>query len=99
MSDQNLKFNLQFFKDAWRLLKPYWKSEEKWSAFGLLGIISVLVGVQVKLNIALNKFNNNFYNALQGYDKTALIHSLEQFVLIVAAMILAVGYNGYFNGI
>jgi putative ATP-binding cassette transporter len=99
MSDQNLKFNRQFFKDFWQLLKPYWVSEEKWSAFALLSLIIVLIVVQVKLNIGLNTFYKNFYNALQGYDKTALIHSMEQFCLIALALILAVGYNGYLNGV
>ena len=42
---------LPFLKDAWRLALPYFRSEERWSARGLLGTIIVmnlaLVGMDV----------------------------------------------------
>ena len=33
---------LPFLKDAWRLALPYFRSEERWSARGLLGVIIVM---------------------------------------------------------
>ena len=28
-----------FFHDLWRLVRPFWVSEEKWKAFALLGLL------------------------------------------------------------
>src|SRR5262249_29909145 len=32
----------RFTREAWRLLLPYWRSDERWRAFGLLAAIVVL---------------------------------------------------------
>jgi putative ATP-binding cassette transporter len=51
-----------------RLALPYFRSEKRWSARVLLGgIVAVQLG-QVALTVALNKWNNTFYNALQDMD-------------------------------
>jgi putative ATP-binding cassette transporter len=51
-------------RDAWRLVKPYWTSEEKWSAWGLLLAVIVLnLG-----NVYISAGNNAFYNALQALN-------------------------------
>ncbi|MBV8122117.1 MAG: hypothetical protein JO081_19520, partial [Alphaproteobacteria bacterium] len=47
---------------------PYWKSDEKWSAWGLLGAIIALNLISVWLNVRFNSWYNDFYNALQQYD-------------------------------
>ena len=41
-----------FLRDAWRLAKPYWTSEEKWSAWGLL-LASLAAGLFVAAGILL----------------------------------------------
>ena len=54
-SDRKMRGFLPFLKDAWRLALPYFRSEERWSARGLLGIIIVmnlaLVGMDVVLDL------------------------------------------------
>jgi putative ATP-binding cassette transporter len=57
-----------FVRQAWDIAWPYWKSEEKWSAIGLLGAVVALNLITVWLNVRFNYWNNNFYNALQEYD-------------------------------
>jgi len=57
-----------FLRQAWDIAWPYWKSEEKWSAIGLLGAVVALNLITVWLNVRFNYWNNNFYNALQQYD-------------------------------
>ena len=43
-------------KTAWRLMKSYWKSKEKWRARGLLaGVIALSLG-QVYMLVMLNQF-------------------------------------------
>ena len=53
MSNRRLKFNKQFFRDFWELLKPYWSSEEKWSALALLGASLLCIIISVRATVAL----------------------------------------------
>jgi len=94
-----LKFNRQFFRDFWLLLKPYWSSEEKWRAFALLGASVLCIIIGVRASIAVNTFNKDFFNALQNFDKAALINSLLHFSVIVVVFVCAYGYAFYFNGL
>jgi vitamin B12/bleomycin/antimicrobial peptide transport system ATP-binding/permease protein len=59
---------LPFLRDAWRLAPPYFRSEERWSARGLLGIIIVMNLALVGMNVVLNFWNREFFNALQNKD-------------------------------
>jgi vitamin B12/bleomycin/antimicrobial peptide transport system ATP-binding/permease protein len=55
-----------FLKDAYRLSKPYFtRSDERWSAWGLLIAIIVLNLSQVGLSVVLNYWRREFYNSLQ----------------------------------
>lgn len=99
MSRHKLKFDRQFFQEFWRLLKPYWSSEEKWTAFALLGGSIVCTIIGVRASVAVNAFNRDFFNALQNFNKAALITSLMHFGLIAVIFLLAYGYAFYFNGL
>lgn len=94
-----LKFDKQFFGDFWQLLKPYWISEEKWSAFSLLVLNIFCTVVGVRATVAFNTFNKDFFDALQNFNKTALTTALLHFVIIVTVLILSYGYAFYFNGV
>jgi vitamin B12/bleomycin/antimicrobial peptide transport system ATP-binding/permease protein len=65
-----------FLTDAWRLALPYFRSEERWSARGLLGIIIVMNLALVGMNVVLNFWNREFFNALQNKDWDAFIQLL-----------------------
>jgi vitamin B12/bleomycin/antimicrobial peptide transport system ATP-binding/permease protein len=53
------------FQQFWAIAKPYWVSEERWAARGLLAlIIAINLGI-VAVNVALNTWNGEFYNSLQ----------------------------------
>lgn len=54
-----------------RLLSPYWRSEEKWHARGLLLVIVVLALGMVYLNVLFNGWNRDVFNALQARDYSA----------------------------
>jgi vitamin B12/bleomycin/antimicrobial peptide transport system ATP-binding/permease protein len=49
----------------WAVAKPYWFSEERWAARALLFIIIAINLALVWVNVELNTWNGNFYNALQ----------------------------------
>jgi putative ATP-binding cassette transporter len=65
-----------FLKDAWMLTKPYFRSEEKWSAWLLLGTIVALSLSMVGMNVVLNFWNRAFFNALQEKDWNSFISLL-----------------------
>ncbi|GBQ30328.1 ABC transporter ATP-binding protein/permease [Acidiphilium acidophilum] len=58
-------------RDAFRLAKPYFKSEEKWVAWGLLSTIIALNLIAVYLNVVYSYWYKIFYNALQTKDEPA----------------------------
>ncbi|HUZ64500.1 MAG TPA: ABC transporter ATP-binding protein/permease [Acetobacteraceae bacterium] len=63
-------------KDAWRLARPYFRSEEKWSAWVLLISTIVLSLSLVGMSVVLNFWNGAFYNALQHKDAAAFFRLL-----------------------
>ncbi|HEY2621220.1 MAG TPA: ABC transporter ATP-binding protein/permease [Acetobacteraceae bacterium] len=60
-----------FVRDAWHLSKPYYRSEEKWSAWGLLISILALRLMLVGMTVILSFWNREFFNSLQDKDFTA----------------------------
>ncbi len=64
------------FRETWRLSRPYFASEEKWFARVLLGIIIAANLLLVGINVWLNAWNQQFFNALQNKDWHAFIRLL-----------------------
>jgi putative ATP-binding cassette transporter len=62
-----------FLVDAWRLVRPYFNSEEKWSARGLLLAIVLMRLSLVGMNVVLSYWGREFFNSLQQKDWDAFI--------------------------
>lgn len=89
------KTTKHFIKDLWALTKPYWFSEERWVARGLLAaIVSLNLGL-VYVNVLINKWNNDFYNTLQNMDKEGFFHQILKFCLLALVFILFAVYQLY----
>jgi putative ATP-binding cassette transporter len=88
-----------FLRQAWRLTWPYWKSEEKWSAIALLAAIVGLNLFSVWLNVRFNRWNNDFYNALQEYKWAEFWHQFAIFGALALAMIIDAVYALYLRQI
>ena len=86
-----------FVADLWGLTKPYWNSEERWSARGLLAVIVALNLGLVYVNVQLNLWNNDFYNTLQNKDMDGFSHQLMKFAVIAGAYIVIAVYQLYLN--
>ncbi len=86
-----------FLKDLWALTRPYWFSEERWAARGLLAVVVALNLGIVYINVRLNQWQNLFYNALQDKDMTAFYDSILHFSLLAAAFIVCAVYQLYLN--
>ncbi len=95
----SLKFDKQFFCDLWSLLKPYWTSNEKASALGLLLLNLVCVLGEVRASVGMNHFHKIFYDALQNFDKSGIIFALEYLLMMSGLLMAATSGAIYFNGL
>jgi putative ATP-binding cassette transporter len=91
--------NQGLLRQAWDLAWPYWKSEEKWSAIGLLAAVVALNLITVWLSVRFNYWNNDFYNALQQYDWPEFWRQFGIFGLLALAFIVVGVYSSYLRGI
>ena len=62
--------------DVWRLARPYYVSDQRWSARLLLGAIIALDLSRVGMTVLLSFWNRAFYNALQDKDWDSFISLL-----------------------
>lgn len=88
-----------FFRNLFHLIKPYWTSDEKWYASGLL-ILTLICGIiEVRSQVYFNGWQKDFYDALQNFNKHELIIETIKFFVIFTVMFLSFGYSMYFNGL
>jgi putative ATP-binding cassette transporter len=80
---------------AWKLAKPYWFSDDKWWARGLLGAVIALNLISVYIDVRLNIWRNAFYDTLQQLDEHGFYVQLGTFALLAVAWILIVVYQLY----
>jgi putative ATP-binding cassette transporter len=83
------------WRAVWRLLKPYWVSEEKWKARGLLATVVVLALGMVYLNVLFNEWNRVFYNALESKDFVTFKAQLWRFSYLAFIYIGVAIYKVY----
>ncbi len=77
------------------LARPYWASEERWQARGLLAVIVAMNLGIVYVNVLFSNWNNRFYDALQQRDLTRFSHELLYFCILAAAFIVIAVYQTY----
>jgi vitamin B12/bleomycin/antimicrobial peptide transport system ATP-binding/permease protein len=84
-----------FFRQFWAIAKPYWLSEERWAARGLLAvIIAINLGV-VWVTVQVNTWNGAFYNSLQDKQLDVFQQLLVQFLGWALLYIVLVVYQLY----
>ncbi|VCU68060.1 Inner membrane ABC transporter ATP-binding protein YddA [Pigmentiphaga humi] len=82
---------------TWRLLKPYWVSEDRKAALGLLALVVGLNLALVAANVWLTNWNRVFYNALEVRDFAAFKLQLAHFCAIAAAFIVIAIMKQYYT--
>ena len=87
----------RFWRDTWSLIKPYWRSEEKFSAWLLLGAVIGLTLAMVYMSVLFNEWYNLFYNALQEKNKAEFFHQMQRFAMLAAIYIVMAVYAFYLN--
>ena len=83
--------------DAWRIIRPYWVSEDRWPGLGLLLVIVALTLGMVYLSVLLNRWNNDFFSALQEKNSRMFRRQLAQVAWLVGTFIVLAVYQLYLN--
>lgn len=79
-----------YLGDWWRLVVPYFRSEERWIAIVLLVGAIGLTLASVTVNVAFSEWNRRFYDSLQNKDEAAFWTEMGNFGWI-AALAIAFG--------
>jgi vitamin B12/bleomycin/antimicrobial peptide transport system ATP-binding/permease protein len=85
----------QFGARVWALSAPYFKSEEKWKARGLLLAIVLLNLAAVYMLVLINDWNRVFYDALQNKDAKVFWEQLARFTYLAFGFIIIAVYRFY----
>ncbi|RJF99621.1 ABC transporter ATP-binding protein/permease [Noviherbaspirillum saxi] len=80
---------------VWQFIRPYWSSDEKWKARGLLFTVIALALGMVYLDVQFNAWNRDFYNALENKDFAAFRSQLWRFSYLAFIYIAVAIYRIY----
>jgi vitamin B12/bleomycin/antimicrobial peptide transport system ATP-binding/permease protein len=80
---------------VWALALPYFSSEDKWKARGLLLAVVLLNLASVYMLVQLNEWNRVFYDALQDKNEPVFWQQLQRFLYIAFAYMVIVVYKFY----
>jgi putative ATP-binding cassette transporter len=97
-SDGPAKIDLRrTLSNAWAMIGPYWFSDDRWAARGLLLAVVLLTLGMVYLSVLLNQWNNAFYSALQDKDLVAFRGQLLRVTWLIGIFIVLAVYQVYLN--
>ena len=85
----------EFVRGFWQIFRSYWKSEEKKSALGLLAVVISLNFAMVYIVVLINRWYNEFYNALQAYESTLFWPLIGKFTFLALLHIVIAVYAIY----
>lgn len=80
---------------VWQLIKTYWQSNQRLFAFVFYITIVIMTVSLVAIDVMINYWYNYFYDALQAYNKSAVIRLLFVFFLLAGIYIVVAVYRYY----
>ncbi|XZG71492.1 ABC transporter ATP-binding protein/permease [Chitinibacteraceae bacterium HSL-7] len=87
------------WRNFWALTKPYWTSEDKWHAWGMLAaVVALSLGI-VYMNVQFNSWYNDFYNTLQNLDAKGFWQAIVKFGWLAAIYIVIAVYANYLQNL
>ncbi|MGH6767919.1 MAG: ABC transporter ATP-binding protein/permease [Xanthobacteraceae bacterium] len=86
---------LSTFAVIWRLANPYFFSDDRWPARGLLAAVISIELSLVGINVLVNHWQNRFYNALQDRNWEAFIGELAFFFVLAISYVFFAVYQLY----
>lgn len=82
---------------VWRIASPYFHSEERWPARLLLSAVVAIELSIVGITVLLNKWNADFFNALQDKNWDAFVYQLGYFCVLATFFVVLAVYQIYLN--
>lgn len=82
---------------GWQLIKAYWQSSERITAYLFAASILVLTVLLVGFDVVFNYWYNYFYNALQEYNVRTSVRLLMVFFILAAFYIVLQVYRYYIS--
>jgi putative ATP-binding cassette transporter len=79
------------------MIRPYWSSDDRWAAWGLLVVVLGLTLGMVHISVLFNHWNAAFFNSLQNKDQTAFLYQLFRVSWLVGLFIFFAVYQLYLN--
>lgn len=95
-SQKQSRFSRSELAECWRLVKPWWTSEEKWIAIGLYTLVLFFDLASVAIATWLTYWNKNFFNAFTDYDLSLVWWLLGQAVVIAICSVLTEIFRTWF---
>jgi putative ATP-binding cassette transporter len=81
----------------WRLLRPYWVSEDKWIAWILVLVVVAANLSLVYITVRINAWNARFYNSLQDKNWHAFIAAIDEFSVLAFSYIFLATFQLYYR--
>jgi putative ATP-binding cassette transporter len=85
-----------FLKAFWALTKPYWVSENRGKALGLLALVVALALAMVYMEVQFNYWNRDFYNTFEKKDQSEFFYQLGKFGVLAVIWIVMAVYRLWF---
>jgi len=82
---------------TWEIIKAYWQSPHKFSAYVFTASVLFLTIMLVGFDVVFNYWYNYFYNALQEYKVHATIRLLFVFTILAGINIVIAVYRYYLS--
>ncbi|MDR3490609.1 MAG: ABC transporter ATP-binding protein/permease [Gammaproteobacteria bacterium] len=80
---------------AWQLIKAYWQSEQRVSAYALYIAVIIMSITIIGMDVIFNYWYNGFYDALQDYNKASAYDLIKVFIFLAAVFIILAVYRYY----
>lgn len=95
MTTPSSREGLRTVRKIWRLAAPYFHSEDKWKARGMLAAIIALNLASVYMLVQLNDWYRVFYDALQNKDQKVFWEQIWRFSYLAFIYIVISVYKFY----
>src|SRR5271156_3228734 len=82
---------------VWRIAAPYFRSEDRVTAWTLLAAVITIELSLVGIDVLLNQWRNRFYNALQEKNWEGFVTETGVFTILAASNVVLVVYQLYLN--
>ncbi len=82
-------------REGWALAKPYFSSEERWAAIGLLVSVILLNLLLTELNVEFTYWTRYIYNSLQNKDFSAFLKLIFLYERVPVFPYFIIGYVEY----